>query len=213
MLKYEDVESITVVDIDPTITTLFKSNPLLRKINADALNDKRVSIKNMDAWKFLEANSSFYNAVIVDLPDPNDIDISKLYTRSFYNLIVERMSADGVLVTQATSPFYAREAFWCITHTLEDISSIIDLKEKLHVHPYHVYVPSFGEWGFVIASPLHYRWEDIELKVPTRYLDKQILKTMTVFPSDMSELETEINTIQTHKLAYYYEKSWEYWYE
>lgn len=213
LLKYEDVESITVVDIDPTITTLFKSNPLLRKINADALNDKRVSIKNMDAWKFLEANSSFYNAVIVDLPDPNDIDISKLYTRSFYNLIVERMSADGVLVTQATSPFYAREAFWCITHTLEDISSIIDLKEKLHVHPYHVYVPSFGEWGFVIASPLHYRWEDIELKVPTRYLDKQILKTMTVFPSDMSELETEINTIQTHKLAYYYEKSWEYWYE
>ena len=212
LLKYSDVKNITVVDIDPVITELFSQNPLLTCLNNNALNDKKVTVVNDDAWKYLESISTIYNAIIIDLPDPNDIEVSKLYTRSFYKLIATHLAADGIVVTQATSPYYAREVFWCIAHTLEKVTSPTGLDEHLFIKPYHTYIPSFGDWGFIMASPVRMQWQNSEIKVPTRYLDTDMMTSMMAFPPDMSEVDTEINTIQNHKLAYYYEKAWSFWY-
>ncbi len=213
ILKYDNVKNITVVDIDPVVTQLFSSNRLLTELNNDAFKDERVTIVNDDAWKFLESAKSRYNAIIIDLPDPNDIELSKLYTKTFYKLVSQHLTGDGIIVTQATSPLYAREAFWCIAHTVESIAPPLGTGEHLFVTPYHAYVPSFGEWGFVLASPLHFRLDNIQITVDTRYLDKPTLASMLKFPEDMAKLDTETNTIQTHKLAYYYDTAWSYWYQ
>ena len=213
LLKYQDIGKITLVDIDPVITDLFRHNQLLRGLNRDSLNDKRVAVVNADAWKYLESNNAVYNVVVIDLPDPNDISLSKLYTRSFYKLVASHLSADGIIITQSTSPYYAREAYWCIVHTLEDIPSPYGTGEYLFVKPYHVYVPSFGEWGFVMASPVRIHLEKSHISVATRFLHSSMLESMASFPPDMSEVDTEINTIESHKLAYYYERAWTYWYQ
>ena len=212
LLKYNDIKKITIVDLDPAITDLFRNNPLLTELNNHALQDKRVRIINEDAWKFLEKSTELYDVVIVDLPDPNDISVSKLYTRSFYSLIFRHLALDGIVVTQATSPMYAREAFWCIKNTIAATPSRFQLGETLEVLPYHSYVPTFGEWGFVMASARKLDWASIQATVATRYLDAGTLATMTTFAPDMAEVDTELNELHTHKLVKYYEAGWRKWF-
>ncbi|MDX1519059.1 MAG: polyamine aminopropyltransferase [Gammaproteobacteria bacterium] len=213
VLKYRDVEKITLVDIDPVVTDLFSSNPLLTRLNRGSLSDKKVTVINDDAWKFLERTDNKYNLIIVDLPDPNDINLSKFYTASFYKLLIQITAIDGILVTQATSPFFARQAFWCIKHTIGSIHSPYHPDELISVIPYHVYVPSFGEWGFVMASPVRIDWDRIRLKTTGRYLNNEVLNGMRIFSEDISEIDTDINTLQSHALAYYYEKGWSTWFD
>src|SRR5690606_35107588 len=137
-----------LVDLDPAITRLFANRAPLRQLNADALRDPRVTVHNEDAWRFLERSGERYDVIVIDLPDPNDAALGKLYTRTFYRLVAKHLAPDGVMVTQATSPYYATAAFWCIVRTVgaADLSSA---GGRLHPLPYHANVPSFGDWGFV----------------------------------------------------------------
>ena len=213
ILKYPDVKSVTLVDLDPAMTGLFRSNPLLTQLNSQALQDPRVEIANQDAWKYLESTKQFYDVVVIDLPDPNDVALSKLYSRGFYSLVGKHLGAAGVMVTQATSPLFAREAFWCIAQTMQAAPSSTKLNGQLEILPYHVYVPTFGEWGFVMASPRKLDWQAVEIGVSTRYLNEAALKAMTLFPPDMDFVETKINTLQAHPLVGYYENGWRNWYQ
>lgn len=211
VLKYKEVQSVTVVDIDKAITDLFKNNEFFKKLNDKAFSDKRIQIVNLDAWKFLENSQEIYDVVIIDLPDPDGFNLSKLYSHSFYRLLSKHLSSFGIIVTQASSPLYSREAFWCIFETLSSVESPVELKEKLQAQAYHVYIPSFGEWGFVMASPARLDWNRMELKVPTRFLSAEGLKGMIQFPNDMNPVEVEINTLDTHKVVTYYEAGWSEW--
>ena len=210
-LKYPDVERITLVDIDPAVTTLFKANPMLRKINANALNDPRVEIINTDAAKFLEQTREIFDVAVLDLPDPHDVGVSRLYTRWFYTILRARIAAHGVIVTQATSPLYAREAFWCIEHTLSGTGRD-GYPGPLNTVPYHTYVPTFGDWGFIMASAQALDLADMPLNVPMRYLSRPVLETLDVFPPDMAEVPTSINTLDEHALPVYYRAGWARWY-
>ena len=82
--------------------------------------------------------------VVVAFPDPNNYGVGKLYTTAFYRLLARHLSRDGLVVVQATSPLFARKSYWCIEETMHQAG--------LTTYPYHLYVPSFGEWGFVLAS-------------------------------------------------------------
>lgn len=213
ILKYPGVEKVTVIDIDPAVTNLFKDNPLLRQLNKDSLNDDRVKIVNADAWKFIESTDDAFDAVIIDLPDPHCVELSKLYSRTFYRMLASRLAAGGAIVTQATSPMYAPRAFWCVSNTLKDIDNPHHFGAKLNVIPYHAYVPTFGEWGFVLASLEPINWDAIEIKPTTRFLNEPTLAGMPVFPADMAARNTDVNTIDRHKITEYYEKDWGKWYE
>ncbi len=213
VLKYPDVQSITVVDLDPVITDLFKNNALLSRLNQQSFQDKRVTIVNKDAWKYLEFNEGLYDVIIIDMPDPNDLQLSKLYSKSFYKLVAKHLAAEGLIVTQATSPLYTNEAFWCIETTLQQTPSPLHLNATLNTLPYHTYVPTFGEWGFVIASLRSISWENLHIGVDTRYLNKTIFTSMVQFPPDMARIEVKSNTIDTHPLVHYYESGWNKWFK
>ncbi len=212
ILKYPDIGQIVLVDLDNEITELFRQNPLLTQLNKQSLRDPRVTIVNQDAWKYIEQDTGFYDVIIIDLPDPNDISISKLYSRSFYSLLSRRLANEGMMVTQATSPVFARKAFWCIHNTMKESPVPFIQGETLQVFPYHSYVPTFGEWGFVLASAHHIDWPAIRLSANMRYLNQQTLAIMPVFPPDMAWLDTDINSLQTHQLVQYYESGWKQWF-
>ncbi len=213
LLKYDDLEQIDLVDLDPAMTELFKNNKMFTRLNNNALNSEKINIFNVDAWKFLEKSNDLYDVIIVDLPDPHGIEISRLYSKTFYQMLINHLSADGAIVTQSTSPLYARKAFWCIFNTISEVGSPFQLNEKIAVKPYHLYLPSFGEWGFVMASPKKIVWSNLKVKTPTRYLDKDSFQNMISFPKDMKYIETEINSIDTHKLVKYYTDGWEEWFK
>ena len=212
VLRHDGVESVTLVDLDPAMTRLFQEHPRLAALNDGALDDPRVEVINQDAFEFLKADDKSYNVILIDLPDPKNPSLSKLYSLAFYSTAAKRLARDGVLVTQATSPVYARKAFWSIARTLEATADPYREDGTLSVRPYHAYVPSFGDWGFVAASPMRLDWEAIDLPDGLQFLKGAILPGLPVFPPDIDRLPVDINTLQDHPLLRYYEQGWSRWF-
>ncbi len=194
VLKFKDVRRVDLVDLDPVVTSLFSTRPMLTSLNENALLDSRVIVHNEDALRFLQAAATRYDIIIMDLPDPSRPEIAKLYTREFFGVAAQRLAAGGILVTQATSPFRSRSAFWCIANTIAATPGG-QFAENLRVHPYQTYVPSFGSWGFVMASRRDLAITDARIDVPAMYLSTEVMKSMFVMPPDTSLVETEINTL------------------
>jgi spermidine synthase len=144
ILKYPQVEKITLVDLDPAMTRLFSTAAALRKLNQDSLSSPKVKVINADALKWLEESDDQFDFVVVDFPDPSNFAIGKLYSSAFFRLLEKHLSEGALAAIQSTSPLYARQSFWCVVTTLESVG--------LNVTPYHARVPSFGDWGFVLAG-------------------------------------------------------------
>src|SRR5271155_3240762 len=144
ILKYPSVENVTLVDLDPEMTHLFSTHPVLSGLNQHSLTAPRVHVINADAFRWLDTNPDRYDFIVADFPDPTSYSLGKLFTTTFYRLAAKHLSAGGLLVVQSTSPLFARQSYWCIVETVKQAG--------LRTYPYHLYVPSFGEWGFVIGS-------------------------------------------------------------
>lgn len=200
ILKYPNIASITLVDLDPAMPRLFSTSAPLRALNGDAYLNPRVHVVHADAGQWLEGEVGSFDLILADFPDPSNYGLGKLYSVPVYRLMARHLAAGGYLVVQSTSPYFAPHAFWCVDATLREAG--------FHTWPYHAYVPSFGEWGFVLAGlrpgytpPDHYR-------VPTRFLDAESTKEMFRFPADMTPPEVEPNRLNTQPLVRYFEEDW-----
>jgi spermidine synthase len=212
VLKYDSVRRIVLVDIDPEMTRLSRTRRELVQLNGGSLNSPKVEIRNQDAFKYLEESPDFFDVILIDLPDPSSETLAKLYSSSFYALCGRRLRPGGVLSTQATSPFYARQAYWCIERTLAAV--LVDAPAagpaRRATFPYHTNVPSFGEWGFVMVAPAALSPADLAPRVPTRYLTPELLPAMFVFGRDVQAPEgIEVNRLDDPVLYQYYRGGWQ----
>lgn len=211
LLKYPQLESIDLVDLDGEMLRLFKERPVLKALSAGALLNPKVRIHVQDAGKFLEQSGDVWDVIIADLPDPHSLSLARLYTTTFYRLVAQHLSAGGILVTQASSPFYAPEAFWCIVETLGQAPVGPEGTDRLNVYPYHAYVPSFGDWGFVMGSLRTVDTQALQLREgpPYRFLTRQVLPTLFTFPKDMlAKPDVQANRLDDHILVKYYRRAW-----
>jgi spermidine synthase len=199
VLRYPAIESVTLVDLDPEMTRLFSTHGLLTGLNAGALTAPRVRIVNADAFPWLEQAGESFDFAVVDFPDPTNFSLGKLYTTAFYRMLARRLTARGAVAVQATSPLFARRSYWCIVETLKQAG--------FQVHPYHAYVPSFGEWGFVLASLTPYRPPG-KLPAGLKFLTAAVLPQLFHFPSDMGPVQAEANRLNDQVLVRYYEQEW-----
>lgn len=217
VLRWAEVEKVTLVDLDPRVTELFRDHPDLSQLNSGALNDPRIEIRNADAWRFVESSTQVYDVIIIDLPDPKNLALSKLYTRQFYGALVERLSAQGIMVTQAGSPLFARKAFWSINATFQASRNPLVPGKGLATQPYHAYLPSFGDWGFVLASPRALASRTLELPAELskelKYLTAEVWQAAQVFDPQSGPLVVDVNTLQSHALVGYYLDGWARWFE
>ena len=202
VLRHPGVESVTLVDLDPAMTQLSAQSTDLAALNEGALSAPKVSIRNEDAMQFLARESGSYDVVIVDFPDPNNFSLGKLYTTQFYRLLRSRLAEGGVAVVQSTSPLFARQSFWCIDTTLKAAG--------FHTAPFHVLVPSFGEWGYVLASasPLS---RQSDLPSGLKFLSDETLGDLFRFPRDMDAVPAEVNRLNNQVLVHTYEEEWRRW--
>ncbi|SRR5579884_184793 len=199
ILKYANVERVTLVDLDPEMTRLFSENPFLVQLNGGSLRSSRVQVINADAFPWLESSRDMFDFITVDFPDPTSYSLGKLYTTAFYRLLARHLSAQGMAVVQSTSPLFARQSYWCIVETLK--------QSGLRTYPYHVYVPSFGEWGFVLAGQRPYE-PPSQLPEGLRFLSAQNLGSLFEFPKDMLPVPAEPNRLNNQVLVRYYEQDW-----
>ncbi len=199
ILKYHGVQNVTLVELDPAMTELFSQQAALVQLNEGALNSPKLRIVNADAFKWLETTSETFDVIVVDFPDPTNFNIGKLYTNSFYALLDKHLGASGYAVIQTTSPLVARHSFWTVVTTIESVG--------LSATPYHANVPSFGEWGFVIASRRPYRLPT-SLPAGLRFLTPQSLPALFDFPLDMARVPAEVNRLSNQVLVTTYEAEW-----
>jgi spermidine synthase len=213
LLKYDQIEKITIVDIDPAVTALGRENAIFVQLNKGSLLNSRVSILNQDAYKYLENQRSLFDVIIIDLPDPKSIDLARLYSLQFYSLIKQHLSTGGTVVTQATSPFFSRKAFLNILKTMEATG--------MPAIAYHNHIPTLGEWGWVLAmktdrinkQDLIERMKAISLEnIETRFLNDAALQGMLSFGKGMFEdynaieINDELNLVLFN---YYSRGSWD----
>ncbi|WP_412539807.1 polyamine aminopropyltransferase [Longispora sp. K20-0274] len=197
VLRYPDVRSATLVELDPAMIRLARTNPLLRELNHNSFADPRVTVVNTDAFTWLRdgarspgQGADGYDAVIVDLPDPDSPATAKLYSVEFYGLIAHALAPGGRMVVQAGSPYFAPRAFWTIDASVREAG--------LATSQYHADVPSFGDWGYVLAAPGQPPTPALAPNAPPRrYLDAATLAAATTFPADRRRLDMPPSTL-TH---------------
>ncbi|WP_343674036.1 polyamine aminopropyltransferase [Chitinophaga sp.] len=200
ILRYGDVENITLVDLDASMTKLFRESPLLSALNKQSLSSARLKVTNADAFQWLKKNKKQFDIVVIDFPDPGNYAVGKLYTTAFYRELKHSLTDSSVVVVQSTSPFVAPKAFWCVDKTLHDCG--------YHTIPYHTYVPSFGEWGYVMASPTSLTDHHTVIPTGLRYFAASVFPQMCQFTADMDKRDVQANHLNNQILVQYFEDEW-----
>ncbi len=199
VLKYPQVNKITLVDLDSSVTSLFKNTEFLSELNKGSLQNGKLDLINADAFTWIKQNEEKFDFIIIDFPDPSNFSIGKLYTNTFYKQVKRILNTNGAIVVQSTSPYVARKSFWCVNNTLESVG--------FQTQPYHLYVPSFGEWGYVMAFEKPITITNA-LPKDLRFYDALQFEEMKKFPKDMQKLNTEINKLNNQILIHYFEDEW-----
>ena len=211
ILRWPDVRQVDLVDLDPAVTDLASTHADLVRLNEGSLTDPRVTVHNADAVRFLdETDLDPWDVVVMDLPDPSTPTLARLYARSSFRLVARHLAADGVLATQATSPFFSRAAFWCVADTLDGVPAGGRGGPPLRAHPYRVTVPSFGLWGFALATTRPLDPAALRIGVPTRHVTSEVLPSLFVFPPDEARPPGEacISRLHDPVLARTYRAGW-----
>jgi spermidine synthase len=213
-------QQVTLIDLDGEIVDIFQQpdnklpSSLSRKIialNEGSLQDHRVNIIKADAFiaidELLKKGIAF-DAIIVDLPDPSHPDLNKLYSVNFYARLKQLLAGDGVMAIQSTSPYHAKDSFISIGKTVEaaNFSS---------VEQYHDNVPSFGEWGWTIAtklgaSPLNRLKALNELPIKHRWLTLPLLISSFEFPQNfyLKKDDIPVNYLGSHAIYQLHQNAW-----
>lgn len=199
ILKYPSVQSVRLVDLDAAMTELFSSHDALVALNQASFKSPKVQVVHADAFLWLQENREQFDFIVVDLPDPSNYSLGKLYSTAFDTLLRRALSDRGLIVIQSTSPLVAPKSFWCVDRTLQEVG--------LLTKPYHVYVPSFGEWGFILASKHPHKLTTNYLP-GLKFVTPQMQQQMLQFPPDMARVETDVNRLNNQVLVRYFEEEW-----
>lgn len=228
LLRYDRVESITLVDLDPAMTRLATRFQPLAELNEKALSHPKVSVINRDAFVWAteqtaeeasnSKNSAAYDAVVIDFPDPGNYSVGKLYTTHFYRSLREHLSPGAGVAIQCTSPLVAPKSYWCILHTLR--------QSGFDVTPYHASVPTFGVWGFALARQISGTvssapaedsgtgpgWRLPPVLSPQiaglRFLNDATMRSLFDLPQDQQSLEMPPNRLNDQILVRLYDLEW-----
>jgi spermidine synthase len=200
ILKTRAVQHVTLVDLDPAMTGMFSTSPELVALNKGSLKDPRVTVVNTDAGRWLEAQGGMFDFIVVDFPDPSNFGIGRLYSVPMFRLMARHLSANGYMVVQSTSPYFAPRSFWSIDATLREAG--------MHTWAYHADVPSFGDWGFILAGHRSDYTIPGKLAVPTRFLTVETMRDLFVFPKDMQRLAMPPNRLDEQTLVRYFDEDW-----
>lgn len=207
VLKYREVQQITVVDIDPAMTALGQTHPVLTEVNQNALNHPKVNIVNRDAYQFLNDSQDYFDIIIADLPDPKTVELGRLYSLEFYQLCYRILRPRGLIVTQAGSPYYATQAFQCIEKTMTAAG--------FQTIPLHNQVLTMGEWGWILGSKsipkLQLKAKLLKIdfnNIETRWINNEAMNLILSFgkPIFSEKSEIEVNTLINPRLYQYYLK-------
>ena len=194
LLRAPGVENIVQVELDPAVIELARSTML--SANGGSLDNPRVHIVIGDAMTWLRRpNAPSFDAVIVDLPDPDTPVLGRLYSTEFYTLVSRVLAPGGQMVVQSGSPYSTQTAFWRTVSTITAAGYAVT--------PYHVYVPTFGDWGFALARRGDRPPQPVMPRSvpPLRFLNQSVLDAATIFAADVRSRTLEPSTLEHPRIV------------
>lgn len=187
VLRYPGVEHIDLVDLDPEMTKLGGDFAPLVRLNGNSMATDKLSVYNLDAFNFVKDTQNVYDKIIIDFPDPHNEPLSKLYSVEFYAMLRGILSDNGALVTQSSSPFFSPHTYWTISKTMGEVFP--------QVVNYSVTIPSFGVWGFNIAS-VDKNAQLGDLPQALKFMSEDVFSAGRVFPKDlMPKRDLHVNSL------------------
>tara|TARA_R110000765_G_scaffold7963_9_gene26159 strand:+ start:944 stop:2521 length:1578 start_codon:yes stop_codon:yes gene_type:complete len=210
--KYPKMETVTMIDLDAGMTKVFREHEKMVEINGNSL--AKTDVINADAYAYMAKNKGDWDVVIVDFPDPNHVDLNKLYTYEFYKNLYNNTDSDVVIAIQSTSPMHAKETYLCVQRTLEAAG--------WKTLAYHDNVPTFGDWGWFLAwkpsngldtaDVVSKLASKSEYSVETKYAYPRQFLASTVFGKVIKTDKTSINTNNDPFVVNYYINESEVWF-
>lgn len=120
VLRYRDVASVTVVELDPGVVRLARTDPMLSALNERAYEDPRLGTVTEDAFRWLRGPGAGarFDVIVSDLPDPGITPSTKLYSQEFYGLAARALRPGGRLAVHAGPPGTRPRTYWTVEATL-----------------------------------------------------------------------------------------------
>ncbi|MEM9299286.1 MAG: hypothetical protein AAGA64_12965 [Bacteroidota bacterium] len=203
LLKYKSIKSIDIAPIDKDLYQMACKIKHFVQLNNKALESEKINQLDANVFNHLGSHNGSYDLMFIDVPDPVDIELNQYYTIEFYNLCRQALTNQGILVTQAGSPYYATKAFNCIDQTVR-AADLVTL-------PLHNQVLTLGEWGWIIAfknidkETVYSLIENTEFdQIETKWLDKEAVRMMMAFGKQPEASDSIINSLKKPIVHLYY---------
>ncbi|WP_025273944.1 polyamine aminopropyltransferase [Haloglycomyces albus] len=204
VVRYPDVDTITLVDLDPAVTELAMSYERLVDLNQGAMHDDRVDVVNDDAFTWLREQNDTWDTIIVDMPDPDSTELAKLYSVEFYSLARQALGDEGRMTIQSSSPYFAPDSYWTVASTLEEAG--------FDPVSYWVSVPTFGDWGFHSVSSEGKPTLSLDDSIgPLRSMNSESLAAAQSFPVDRQRRDLPPNTLIDPVIVEYSRTEWKHY--
>ncbi|MFM9373495.1 polyamine aminopropyltransferase [Streptomyces sp. Da 82-17] len=118
VLRHPGVERVDLVEVDPELVRLARTDPGLSALNARAYDDPRLHAVQGDAFQWLReirTGGDFrpYDVVIADLPEPGATETAKLHSQEFFGLAGRVLGPGGRLAVRAGEAGRPR-VFWTV---------------------------------------------------------------------------------------------------
>lgn len=143
VLKYSDIQSVDLVEIDNEVIRVAKK--YLGEVNGNSFDSPRVSTFNEDAFHYVQRSpDSRYDLTFLDLTDERP-PARHLYDQPFFMLLKQKIKPHGAIVLHCGSPYFDSTASRNILERLRNVFAI--------VRPFGAYIPLYGTYLlFAVAS-------------------------------------------------------------
>lgn len=163
VLRYHDVVSVTVVELDPRVVRLARTDPMLAALNGRVYEDPRLTVAVQDAFRWLRgpAARDGFDVIVSDLPDPGITPSTKLYSQEFYGLAARALRPGGRLVVHAGPLATRPRTYWTVEATVRAAGfrtapySAGGRLSRFAAGPDRAQgagIPPPQDWGFVLAA-------------------------------------------------------------
>ncbi len=173
VIKYPQVESIDLVEIDELVVKVCKSD--LQEVSGN-LSDSRINFIFQDGVEFVKQHKNHYDVIIVDSFDSNDSS-KNLFELSFYRNIHQALKDDGIMVCQSGSPFFHLNI---LQQTYDHVSSLFPF-----TYLYTATIPTYpgGLLSLTIGSKKYSTVMNPEqFNKNARYVNEDVLKSTFHLP-------------------------------
>jgi predicted membrane-bound spermidine synthase len=206
VLKNDGINNIDVISYDTLLRNLGIENQYFLNMNQAAYSSEKIHIIHENVLRYISNPTKKYDVIFMDLPDPKSTETNQYYTIEFYNLIEKFLNENGIMITQAGSPYFATQAFYAIGQTIQAAG--------FHVLPIHNQILTLGEWGWYICSmgqgPAKLKKRLVQQKefsFETKWFNDEAASLISSFGKTYNDtLNVQINSLENPLVYKYYLK-------